>query len=78
FIDLNFIFISQFHNKNTPKVRFFLSNFWGAVHFSCCFFYFVSPEPVVIGQTTTNSILINNPFYPLTFGYRISSQDLLP
>jgi len=32
----------------------------------------------VIGQTTTNDILINNPFYPLTFGYRISSQDLLP
>ena len=30
FIDLNLIFISQFHNKNTPKVRFFLSNFWGA------------------------------------------------
>ena len=30
FIYLNFIFISQFHNKNTPKVRFFLSNFWGA------------------------------------------------
>ena len=25
---------SSHHNKNTPKVRFFLSNFWGAVHTS--------------------------------------------
>ncbi|MCB5073006.1 hypothetical protein LGW95_09700, partial [Streptococcus mutans] len=38
FIDENFIFISQFHNKNTPKVRFFLSNFWGAVHILSLFY----------------------------------------
>ena len=37
FIDLNLIFISQFHNKNTPKVRFFLSNFWGAAHLQIAF-----------------------------------------
>ena len=27
FIEQKVILISQFHNKNTPKVRFFLSNF---------------------------------------------------
>ncbi|WP_216093205.1 hypothetical protein, partial [Streptococcus suis] len=25
-------FIAQFHKNSTPNVRFFLSNFWGAVH----------------------------------------------
>ncbi|HFI0743847.1 TPA: hypothetical protein ACGOXR_002147, partial [Streptococcus suis] len=31
FIDFDFVFIAQFHKNSTPKVRFFLSNFWGAV-----------------------------------------------
>ncbi|MEG3275347.1 hypothetical protein RFK21_09650, partial [Streptococcus suis] len=30
--DFEFVFIAQFHKNSTPNVRFFLSNFWGAVH----------------------------------------------
>ena len=37
FIELNVILISQFQTKNTPKVRFFLSNFWGAVQYGSFF-----------------------------------------
>ena len=36
---MNFIFITQFHNKIPQKLDFFLSNFWGAVH-KGAFLYF--------------------------------------
>ncbi|MGV3328041.1 hypothetical protein ACEE22_00680, partial [Streptococcus suis] len=38
------IFIAQFHKNSTPNVRFFLSNFWGAVHKSIV--SEISPEQV--------------------------------
>lgn len=39
-IDLNLIRICQFHNKNTPKARFFESNFGGVVHIRSYFYAF--------------------------------------
>ncbi|WP_219620830.1 hypothetical protein, partial [Streptococcus pneumoniae] len=53
-----FIITTQFHNKNTPKVRFFLSNFWGAVHhFNILYYAFFNFRDLLSSFQKTYNIL---------------------